>query len=395
MVNQSEIGLRIIPAIFGILSIPAIYFVFREVFNENISFICAMLLAVSPFHIYYSQEARMYTLWLFIFLVALYHFIKAIQTNDKKSYIWFGIIAGISTWTHFYTVMFFGILILYAIIKNRHILKELISTLPYSIIPFIVIITPLIPSIFTIITAWPNEQKWFGYMGIYVIPGAILEFFGGYIPMAMAFTITCIIGLAIMYKHGRENFLFVSFVLATTFALAVVLSYKLPMVARYLFVIYPFILLPISVSISSLFDYFEHKRVYMGSLVLILLLLVHVPPIGDYYTYPVKEDHRMESREVSNLTNDGDYFILLTNGRVFQHYYSNETDKTLIFTCQTYDNLIALNEARGNERMIIMPQYDPYGYEKELAWIHAHYDTSVTLENGATIYIINGQKQEK
>lgn len=389
LIGNDENFLRIIPAIFGTLSIPTIYFAFREVFNENISFISALLLAVSPFHIYYSQEARMYTMWLFLFLISLYYFFKFIETPSKIGALKFGIMSGIAFWVHFYTGLFFSLLILYAIITNRAKISNFMTHVAYSIIGFIVIILPLLPSISTILTAWPNEQKWFGYMGIYVIPGALYEFFGSNTTLAICSVVLLIVGLTLMLKNGRENLIFVVFMISTCLVSAVVLSYKLPMVARYLFPLYALILIPISVSISRLFDFFEKKKVYTGSLVLIATLLVFAPAIGNYYEYPSKEDHRMEAREISNITNDGDYFVLLTNGRVFQHYYNNETDGVLIFTCQTYSDLSTLNKTRGEHRMIIMPQFDPNGYEKELEWINSNYNDVKTLENNAKVYIID------
>lgn len=389
LIGQDENFLRIIPALFGTLSIPAIYFAFREVFNENISFVSAILLTVSPFHIYYSQEARMYTMWLFLFLLSLYYFFKFVENPSKIGALKFGIISGVAFWVHFYAGLFFTLLILYAIIKNKDKVSDILEHISYSIIGFIVIISPLLVSISTILTAWPNEQKWFGYMGIYVIPGAFYEFFGSNTFLAVLSVILLISGLTLMIKNGRGNLVFVVFMLSTCLVSAVVLSYKLPMVARYLFPLYALILIPISVSISRLFDFFEKKKVYTGSLVLIATMLVFAPAIGNYYECPVKEDHRMEAREISNITNDGDYFVLLTNGRVFQHYYNNETDKVLIFTCQTYSDLLYLDSTRGNSRMVIMPQFDPSGYEKELEWIDSHYNDVKTLENNAKVYIVN------
>lgn len=387
--GQDENFLRIIPAMFGVLTIPAIYLTIREIFNENIAFISSLLITFSPFHIYYSQEARMYTMWLLFFLISLYIFFKLIKTPSIKTALIFGVISGVTFWIHFYTGLFFFLLLIYSIIKNRDALAVWLRYVGYSLIGFIIIITPLVPSLLTILNGWPSEQKWFGYMGVSVVPGVIMEFAGGNVIIAMLSVILLITGGTIMLKLGKENFTFVAFIITSCLLSAIGLSYKLPMVARYLFPLYVFILIPMAVSISTLFDFFEKKKVYTGSLVIILIALIFFPVLGEYYSQPVKEDHRMEAREISIITNDGDYFILLTNGRVFQHYYHNETDKVLIFTCQTYEDLLYLNSIREKSRMIIMPQFDPAGYEKELEWINTHYDDIKILENNAKVYIID------
>ena len=58
LLGKSEFILRLLPLTFGFLSIITIYFVGKALFNRKAGLIGAFLLAISPFHIYYSQELR-------------------------------------------------------------------------------------------------------------------------------------------------------------------------------------------------------------------------------------------------------------------------------------------------------------------------------------------------
>lgn len=55
-------ALRLLSVLIGVAALPLFFIVARELFNFRVALVSAFLLAVSPFHIYYSQEVRMYGL---------------------------------------------------------------------------------------------------------------------------------------------------------------------------------------------------------------------------------------------------------------------------------------------------------------------------------------------
>jgi uncharacterized membrane protein len=85
--TKPERDLRIIPLIVGTLSIPMIYFLSRS-FSPNIALPCALSLIFMVYHIYFSQDGRMYSLIMFIGMMGLYFFIKHLKTS-KKGYLFF------------------------------------------------------------------------------------------------------------------------------------------------------------------------------------------------------------------------------------------------------------------------------------------------------------------
>jgi hypothetical protein len=52
----------LLSAFFGVLAIPMIYVVGRKFFNEEAGLVGALILALSSFNVYNSQEARMHNL---------------------------------------------------------------------------------------------------------------------------------------------------------------------------------------------------------------------------------------------------------------------------------------------------------------------------------------------
>jgi len=74
--GTSEFAVRFPSLIFGVLAIPMIYLLGRRLFNEEVGLISALILAISPFNVEYSQEARMYSLLLFLALLSMYFFVR-------------------------------------------------------------------------------------------------------------------------------------------------------------------------------------------------------------------------------------------------------------------------------------------------------------------------------
>jgi uncharacterized membrane protein len=65
MFGNNEVVLRFVPALLGVLTIPLIYFAGKEFMDRNVGIIAAAAFTFSPFLIFYSQEARAYSMMLF------------------------------------------------------------------------------------------------------------------------------------------------------------------------------------------------------------------------------------------------------------------------------------------------------------------------------------------
>lgn len=80
--GDSEFSVRFLSLIFGVLAVFMIYKVGRLIFDEKTGLLGALLLAVSTFHIYFSQETRMYSLLVFLALASMYCFLKLLKEKN-------------------------------------------------------------------------------------------------------------------------------------------------------------------------------------------------------------------------------------------------------------------------------------------------------------------------
>ena len=73
---RMTLSTRVLSALFGVLAIPVIYLLGRRMADERVGVISALILALSPFHVRFAQEARMYSLLTLFALLAMCAFVE-------------------------------------------------------------------------------------------------------------------------------------------------------------------------------------------------------------------------------------------------------------------------------------------------------------------------------
>ena len=104
--NYSVFGLRLFSAVFGLGAVWGIYILTREFFDRRAALMASFLVAISPFAIQYSQEARMYSMLACLILLGAYFFVKGLKTKKTKYFIFWGILTGLSMLTHYMGIIF-------------------------------------------------------------------------------------------------------------------------------------------------------------------------------------------------------------------------------------------------------------------------------------------------
>lgn len=94
----SEISLRMPSVIFALLTIIITFKIGQTWLNSHAK-LAALMLATSPLHIYYSQEARAYALTALLFTALVWLFL--ISLKNKKYWWWFSLICLLSVFSHY------------------------------------------------------------------------------------------------------------------------------------------------------------------------------------------------------------------------------------------------------------------------------------------------------
>jgi len=123
--GYSEWALRMPSAIYGTISVILVYKIAELLMNKNVALFSSILLAFSPAHVWYSQEARMYSLWVMLTLLTTFLFIKLLQKGRLWLWTLFTILASFSIWTFLNSVFVFAAIGLYLVIFYKRYKKEL------------------------------------------------------------------------------------------------------------------------------------------------------------------------------------------------------------------------------------------------------------------------------
>jgi hypothetical protein len=144
----SDFLIRLLPCLFSIASLPLVFLVGRVIFRDNVSALLAtLLIAVNPFQIYYAQELRIYAVYVFLWLGAVYCLVKALEGGGW--YWWAGLVACevLAVYSHFisvWTVFTINVFFLCAIWHyRRHLWKWVVSQ---ALV--VLLVAPILPTAF-------------------------------------------------------------------------------------------------------------------------------------------------------------------------------------------------------------------------------------------------------
>jgi uncharacterized membrane protein len=90
----------------GCLAVFLIYGLGTRLYNDRlVGLIGAAMLAFSAFDIYYSQEARFYSLQLTVAIVSLYAFLRALDSDSVPAWLLYGAATVLTLYTHYFLAM--------------------------------------------------------------------------------------------------------------------------------------------------------------------------------------------------------------------------------------------------------------------------------------------------
>jgi hypothetical protein len=119
--GYSEGIVRLFSALFGIGTVILCYKLGKEIFNQEVGLWTSLLISLSPFHIWYAQEARSYSLSSFLILTSVYLLIIALKRDKLKYWLGYFIISTLSFYTSY---IYFIVLPLEVLIFLRNFRRQ-------------------------------------------------------------------------------------------------------------------------------------------------------------------------------------------------------------------------------------------------------------------------------
>ena len=235
MLGNNEVILRFIPALLGVLTIPLFYLIGKEFLDRNAGIIAAAACTVSPFLIYYSQEARAYMMMLFFVALATIFFLKAMKSGSLIHWILFGIFSALAFWSHFYAFVMIAALVLYALIEWAPRIRTELANLKMLVAGvgvFVLLSLPLIIVTLQLFVLRTSSAPTYGIQGLGIITETFSQI-SGMNDIAMYLLVALfVVGIIQAFRIGKNKGIFLVLITVLTFVISYILSFKMPMLPR-------------------------------------------------------------------------------------------------------------------------------------------------------------------
>jgi mannosyltransferase len=110
--GDGEAALRSMSALFGIATVPVAYAAARELFSHRAALIGAALVAVNPWLVWYSQEARAYSLFVLLATASLLFFLR-------RDLVRWSVASALAVLTHYFAAFLVAPMALWLLWTNR------------------------------------------------------------------------------------------------------------------------------------------------------------------------------------------------------------------------------------------------------------------------------------
>jgi mannosyltransferase len=283
-IGISEFSARLVPALIGVITLPLVYFPIRTLFNPFTAIIAVLLLAVSPWHLYWSQNARFYTALFLFYNLGLILFMLVF---DKKRLFLLGIsisFLGLAVLERYIALFFVPILVGYLLYNHWHqasAYKLNYKRVGMLLMPGVILAVIFLPTIWNKMSdfigqyegAPINDPAWIFagsvmYIGIPVFLFGILGMYSLYVQKHKAFILLFLSAMipligtmalsAVMYTANRYVFVsLLAWIVLASFGLTELVK-KTQSTARLLAIGSIMVVLAVSMSDNFMYYWIQH-----------------------------------------------------------------------------------------------------------------------------------------
>lgn len=290
-VSPGLTGARILSVFFGLMSIIMIYLLGLRTMGPKIALTAALLCAVSPFQVYYSQELRMYSLLSFLSLGTIFSAFGIYNNDRPVDWLGFILFATAGLYTHYFSAITLAICLIALMIARQRRSGMVLRTMACGLM-IASLFAPWVPSFLN------NAGEVYGMRSGDAEPAATLS-----LPLSLAGTIksfsvgneqtvsladerfdylvilpACLIfmwlfGLGLARGPGRIQALLMGWGIAGTVLLVALISLKMHIyLNRYLIIINGPFYLVVARGLAGL----ERRRIILPATIALILILLNI-----------------------------------------------------------------------------------------------------------------------
>jgi 4-amino-4-deoxy-L-arabinose transferase-like glycosyltransferase len=252
----NSFGQRLPSVIFGILLIPAVYVLGKELKGQTLGLLTALAVATLGPMWYYSQFGRVYMLECLLFTIFCIYFIRLVR-GDSRTYHWIGLtgMAVLLAYAHLFAVIPLSLMFLYLIYQYRFKAVWWTSVTVLLASPLLLLFNAILKERTVSRTVAKTAWDWYGATVPQIVIFAPLEFFS----YTFVFWIPMIVYSTWIYRTMKEVLvIIVSFIIS--FIVMLSLADSTPVFIRYVLLFVPILVTIGLLPVADLLDNPDHSR---------------------------------------------------------------------------------------------------------------------------------------
>jgi 4-amino-4-deoxy-L-arabinose transferase-like glycosyltransferase/O-antigen/teichoic acid export membrane protein len=149
--GTGPLSVRMPSIIIGAAVVPVLYCMGRDLYGKRTGLVAAVFGVVAPQLVWYSQEARMYGLFILLATLSVWAQLRALRDNSSKAWVAHGALCAALMWTQYFTVFVvlvqqLATLMVFLARRRRRVpvRADLVKWLAAMTV-FVVLVAPLVP----------------------------------------------------------------------------------------------------------------------------------------------------------------------------------------------------------------------------------------------------------
>lgn len=148
--GDSILSIRVISVLLSLLAFPFAYWLGWELFRSHLAAgICLGMIALSPFHVVYAQEAREYGLWTGMILFSHAALVRSLRQPSNRNWLLYIISLILGLYTFLFTALVMAAQGLYVLIHERFQFTKPLKDYGYACLISLLAFTPWLIELFT------------------------------------------------------------------------------------------------------------------------------------------------------------------------------------------------------------------------------------------------------
>jgi hypothetical protein len=117
--GADEAGLRSLSAVLGVLAVPTAYGAARALVSSRAAWIAGLLVAVNPVLVWYSQEARAYSLLVLLCGLSFWAFVEAHESGSGRALACWWLASSLAIATHYFALLVVAVMGGWLLVSQR------------------------------------------------------------------------------------------------------------------------------------------------------------------------------------------------------------------------------------------------------------------------------------